>query len=138
MRQRVGSGPSPLSGCKWSVELSWQRRLSLGPLQSVVDARCQELTCHALPCLQSDVEMSFWRRAGAWVATPWFQVQGPLGGSEYLYSARVHAQTKRMLPEGRKGKLVVGLMASRTKEGVFNLPKEVGPVGCIMYATAAP
>lgn len=64
------------------------------------------------------------------MATPWFQVQGPLGGSEYLYSARVHAQTKRMLPEGRKGKLVVGLMASRTKEGVFNLPKEVRPVGC--------
>eukprot|EP00891_Asterochloris_glomerata_P006308 jgi/Astpho2/6308/fgenesh1_pg.00090_%23_4_t len=76
--------------------------------------------------VMSDVEMSFWQRAGAWVATPWFQVQGPLGGSEYLYSARVHAQTKRMLPEGRKGKLVVGLMASRTKEGVFNLPKE-GP-----------
>ena len=64
------------------------------------------------------------------MATPWFQVQGPLGGSEYLYSARVHAQTKRMLPEGRKGKLVLGLMASRTKEGVFNLPKEVRLVGC--------
>ena len=66
------------------------------------------------------------------MATPWFQVQGPLGGSEYLYSARVHAQTKRTLPEGRKAKMVAGLMASRTKEGLFNLPKEVRRPGCCL------